>query len=59
MLVSNLSNHIQLSHDKLSKRLYSSEENLQGKLKELVSVAINAVVDKLLRHKEAPHKIWL
>ena len=47
MLFSNLSNNIQSSHDKLSKRLDSLKENLQGKLKELVSVAIKAEVDKL------------
>ena len=47
LLFSNLSHDIQSSHDKLSKRLDSSEEDLQGKIKELVSVAIKAEVDKL------------
>ena len=43
---SNLSNDTQSSHNKLSKHLDSFEEDLQGKIKELVSVAINAEVDK-------------
>ena len=47
LLFSNLSHDIQSSHDKLSKRLDSLEEDLQGKIKELVSVAIKAEVDKL------------
>ena len=47
LLFSNLSNDIQSSHDKLSKRLDSLEEDLQGKIKELVSVAIKAEVDKV------------
>ena len=47
LLFSNLSKDIQSSHDKLSKRLDSLEEDLQGKIKELVSVAIKAEVDKL------------
>ena len=47
LLFSNLSHDIQSSHDKLSKRLDSLEEDLQGKIKELVSVAIKADVDKL------------
>ena len=45
LLFSNLSHDIQSSHDKLSKRLDSLGEDLQGKIKELVSVAIKA--DKL------------
>ena len=47
LLFSNLSNDIQSSHDKLSKRLDSLEEDLQGKIKELVSVAIKVEVDKV------------
>ena len=53
LLLSNLSNNIQLSYDKLSKRLDSSEGDLQGKLKELVSVAINVEVDKLWKEYSA------
>ena len=47
LLFTNLSTDIQSSHDKLSKRLDSFEKDLQGKIKELVSVAIKAEVDKL------------
>ena len=47
MVFTNLSNDIQSSHDKLSKRLDSLEKDLQGKIKELVSVAIKAEVDKV------------
>ena len=48
LLFSNLSNDIQSSHDKLSTRLDSLERDLQGKIKELVSVAIKTEVDKLV-----------
>ena len=47
LLFSNLSNGIQSSHDKLSTCLDSLERDLQGKLKDLASVAIKAEVDKL------------
>ena len=47
LLFSNLSNDIQSSHDKPAKRLDSLEEDLQSKIKELVSVAIKAEVDKI------------
>ena len=46
LLLSNLSNDTQSSHNKLSKHLDFLEEDLQGKIKELVAVAINAEVDK-------------
>ena len=47
LLFSNLSDHSQSSNDKLSKRLNSLERDLQGKIKELVSVAIKEELDKL------------
>lgn len=47
LLFSNLSSDIQSSHDKLSKRLDNLEKDLEGKISELISVAIKTEVDKL------------